>query len=288
MDNRENPNDQKAGNNWPIELLDPARELAAAARESASILRKQAADASAIEQVWTDLLKFIESGWNAHIVYLLLRQKHLLERLKTDGHPAFAAIESIRVLAEQRATESQKRFPRLLENACAHAQLPIDRDSPHPRYSFDSHFFSLQIDDQRRLARLSNNEGEIAQIPSDVPAIVELVAHERRRLFDRPFTPSRFLKQLRVQYLAVAKQAGEPDGASIPIRQITRRLGKNIRNFRTDEFLVDLSRLVENGTAEIDGRQLDLQQTKDSRQGMLLPGPSSRGYVGFVVFTKGN
>jgi hypothetical protein len=37
------------------------------------------------------------------------------------------------------------------------------------------------------------------------------------------------------------------DGASIPIRMITRRLGKNVRGFRTDEFLVDLSRLADQG-----------------------------------------
>jgi hypothetical protein len=288
MDNRENPNNQKSGSYWPVEVLDPMRELAANSRESAAKLRKQAEDAMAIAQVWTDLLKFIDSGWDAHIASLLSHQNRLLEKLRTDGHPASAAIEAIRGIAEQRATDSQKRFPRLLERACAQAELPLDHDSPHPRYSFANHFFSLQIDDQRRLARLSNSEGDIAQLPSDIPAIVELVTRERHRLFDRPFNAARFLKQLRAQYLAVAKQAGQPDGTSIPIRQITRRLGKNVRNFKTDEFLVDLSRLVEKGRAEIDDRLLDLQQTKDTRQGMLIPGPASRGYVGFVIFTKVN
>jgi hypothetical protein len=201
MDNLENSNDHKTGGDWPVDLLDPTRELAANARESAAKLKQQAEEAAAIERVWTDLLRFMENGWNAHIDHLLSSRKHLVERLKAAAHPASAPIERIRAIAEQRAAESQKRFPRLLENACAEAALPIDRDSPHPKYSFDDHFFSLQIDDQRRSARLSNSEGEIAQIPSDIPAIVQLMSRERHRLFDRPFAASRFLKQLRAQYL---------------------------------------------------------------------------------------
>lgn len=288
MDNTGDLKDERPGHGWPIELLDPAREVAAISREAAASLRKQADDAAVVEQTWADLLKFMELGWNAHTTSVISRHGRLLDASAKDNAAASTAIEEIRRLAEQRATEAQKRFPRLLEDACNQADLPIDRDSPHPRYSFLDHFFSLHIDDQRRIARLSTSEGEIAQIPSDVPAVVDLIRRERHRIFDRPFVAARFLKQLRTQYLAIAKQEGEKDGASIPIRQITRRLGKNVRNFKTDEFLVDLSRLVEKGPAEIDGLHLDLQQTKDTRHGMLLPGRASRGYVGFVVFSKVN
>ena len=61
---------------------------------------------------------------------------------------------------------------------------------------------------------------------------------------------------------------------------------KNVKGFRTDEFLVDLSRLAQDGPFEIDGRRLDLQQTKDTNQGMLLHGAAGRGYVGFIVFKE--
>ncbi len=94
------------------------------------------------------------------------------------------------------------------------------------------------------------------------------------------------LSKLRHQYLAIVRRDKESDGASIPIRNLTSRLGKNEKGFRTDEFLIDLSRLVESDHLEIDGRRLDLQQTKDAHQGMLLHGAAGRGYIGFITFRK--
>ena len=72
----------------------------------------------------------------------------------------------------------------------------------------------------------------------------------------------------------------------MPIRRITHRLGKNEKGFHTDEFLVDLSRLAEEGPLQVDDVKVDLQQTKDTTQGMLLHGVASSGYVGFIVFRK--
>lgn len=137
------------------------------------------------------------------------------------------------------------------------------------------------------MARLSDNEGRLAEHPADVQAVVETVQKETQRIFGRAFNGSRFLKSLRAQYKAVLKKENQADGASMPIRQITKRLGKNVKGFRTDEFLVDLSRLAEKGPFEVDGRRLDLQQTKDTNQGMLLHGAAARGYIGFIVFKEG-
>ncbi len=86
--------------------------------------------------------------------------------------------------------------------------------------------------------------------------------------------------------MAVIKNEKISDGSSVPIRHITRRLGKNEKGFRTDEFLIDLSRLVEQGATEVDGRQFELQQTKNTEQGMLLHGAAGRGYIGFILFKK--
>src|SRR5262249_14103360 len=138
----------------------------------------------------------------------------------------------------------------------------------------------------KRTARLSNHEGRLAEIPADIAAVVEAIQQEQKRVFGRAFNGAKFLKLLRAQYKAVVTKEKQTDGASVPIRQITRRLGKNAKGFRTDEFLVDLSRLAEQGPFEIDGRRLDLQQTKDTSQGMLLHGAAARGYVGFVVFKE--
>src|SRR5262249_18391972 len=152
--------------------------------------------------------------------------------------------------------------------ACRAANLPLDSDSRHPRYSLEHKFFQIEIDDQRRIARLSNREreGRLAELPADVGAVVDAIQREHTRVFGRSFDGKKFLKQLRTQYLAILKKEKLSEGASVPIRHITRRLGKNIRGFRPDEFLVDLSRLVERGPTQVDGWQLDLQQTKDTNQ----------------------
>jgi hypothetical protein len=63
-------------------------------------------------------------------------------------------------------------------------------------------------------------------------------------------------------------------------------MAENTKGLRSDEFLVDLSQLAQDGPFEIGGRKLDLQQTKDTNQGMLLHGAAGRGYVGYIVFKE--
>ena len=95
----------------------------------------------------------------------------------------------------------------------------------------------------------------------------------------------KILKKLRTQYLAIVKAQKRKDGDSIPIRQITSRLGKNEKGFRTDEFLIDISHLADKGEVEIDGYKIEFQQTKDTSQGMYLHIEPKR-YIGSVVFKK--
>ena len=129
-------------------------------------------------------------------------------------------------------------------------------------------------------------EGKLAEFPADVGAAWEMFQKHDTRIFARKFNGKQFLKKLRRHYLAIIKQEKVKDGSPVPIRHITRRLGKNEKGFRTDEFVVDLWYLVDNGPLEIDGVRLDLQQTKDTRQGILLPGSAGRGYIGFIVFRR--
>ena len=78
------------------------------------------------------------------------------------------------------------------------------------------------------------------------------------------------------------------DGDSIPIREVVKQFSEGRKNFRSDEFLIDLTRLIKENLIEIDNRQLQLQQAKQDheRLAMLLHG--GRGYVGFVMFKEIN
>jgi len=264
------------------ELLHPLRVEAS---QRAQKLGAEADEALRIQKMWEALASFIARGWPLHVLNLLERERRLLNKIRDDSRAA-SLLDEIYRTVNQIAPRVLQRFPADIEQACAASKVPLDLDSRHPRYTFQRGFFTLEIHEQKFLARLSDLEGQLDEFPPDVGAVVTAIQREDKRVFGRPFDGSRFLKKLRHHYVAVVKKENLPDGASVPLRHITARLGKNEKGFRTDEFLIDLSRLVEKGPLEIDGVRLDLQQTKDTHQGMLLHGLAGRGYVGLITFRK--
>jgi len=267
-------------------LSGAVKELAAAAAQRAKVARVDAEAAEHVRDTWQELDSYISRGWPFHILFLLNREKPLLDRLRAEQHSAIPVLEEIARTAVEQAEVIKRRFPAHIEEASRSNNLPLDQESRHPQYRFDRGFFTLDIDEYKGLARLSDYEGRLDEFPADIGAIVEVVAREHKRVFGRDYDGKKFLKRLRSEYLATLKKEQWPDGYEVPIRHITRRLGKNVKGFRTDEFLVDLSRLVEQGPTKIDGFRLDLQHTKDTSQGMLLHGIAGRGYVGFITFRR--
>lgn len=271
---------------YPPEHIHAIRALVSRSRQHAEELRAQAGEAERIKSIWERLFSYVEQDWPLHIVDLMERESALLKELRARNDTMVPALEEIFQIAKSRTQGLHYLLPKQMEEASKAHDLPLDLESRHPRYSFDGGFFRVEIDDAKRIAKLSDNEGELARFPADIGAIVSRLLQERKRVLGRAFNGHAFLQKLRHHYLAVLKKEGQPDGTSVPIRLITRRLGKNEKAFRTDEFLVDLSRLVVEGPLEIDGRRLDLQQTRDTNQGMLLFGQAGRGYVGFIMFRK--
>lgn len=273
-------------NLFPESVLEPIGKKAAIATQKVKALKAELEEAEHFKQIWEDLLSYLNQGWPFHILALLEKEAHFVRQMRQDNDPTIRSLDEISRIAQEQTDSIRRRFPAYLEEACVARKLPLDRESRHPRYSFKGGFFQLEIDERKDIARLSDHEGPLDEFPTDIGVIVEIVEREYKRIFERSFDSNKFLKKLRHQYLAVVNQEGQSDGAIVPIRHITRRLGKNEKGFRTDEFLVDLSRLVEQGMTEIEGRRLDLQQTKDINQGMLLLGTAGRGYVGFILFKE--
>jgi hypothetical protein len=268
------------------QTIDQINDLSANSKQQAKELRRKVEEAEETVQLWIRLTEFVKKRWPAHIVDLLNKRDTQLKRLYGDPQIIENILGDLRHKAKEAIEPYRRQFPRLLDQACKEASLEIHLDSRHPRYYFSNKFIVLDIDDQKILARISNHEGRLENFPADIGAIVEGVVREQKRLFDRDFEGEKFLDRIRKQYLAIIKRDNLEDGDGIPIRAITGRLGKNLKGFRTDEFLIDLSRLTEDGPLEVDGRRLDLQQTKDTKKGMLLYGQMGRGYIGFVVFRK--
>ncbi len=238
------------------------------------------------ECFWDQLLRFLREGMPLHFLDLVERENARLKALRNELPDHASLIEGAYRTAKDEEKKLFKNYPSLLERAFSEGNLPLDRTSRHPRYTLRDGFFVIEIDEGRRIARLSDTEGRLDEITADVKAVLEITKRQDDRVFNRNFKATDFLKLVRRQYLALIQQEKKQDGQPVPIRSITRRLGKNKKRFRTDEFLIDLSRLAQSGQSTIQGRRLDLQQTKDTNQGMLLHGSAGRGYVGFVLFRE--
>lgn len=256
------------------------------ARSSAQRLQNEWQAADGVRIFWDTLASYLAKGWVCHIHDHLDKEKERLRQWRAAGHPAITTLESLYREAKSAADQGMVAFPGDLERACTESNLQIDRTSREPHYTFQNGFLELDVDTGKHLAHLKDREARLATVPADIGAVIEVVAAEYKRLFGRQFEGEKFLRKLRSNYQAVLKKENLPDGETLPIRRITHRLGKNEKGFHTDEFLIDLSRLAEEGPLEIDGMRLDLQQTKDTNQGMLLHGVASRGYIGFIVFRK--
>jgi hypothetical protein len=277
-------NSMSEENHFTREDQERLRQLLSDAQARADALRSEAAKAEHVRDVWDRLLTLMARGWYFHVQHLMEQESDVLRAFREHSDPVLPFLEGVYRLAKHEGANSLKRFPTHLEAAISAAGLTIDKESRHPRYTFDDKFFQLEVNDRKGTVRFSDYEGQLAELPADIDAVIEIVQREHERVVGRLFDDVQFLGKLRRQYLAIIAKDGLADGGAVPIRRITARLGKNEKGFRTDEFIIDLSRLVEQGSIEIDGTQLELQQTKDTSQGMLLRG--GRGYIGYVKFRR--
>lgn len=261
-------------------------EFTLEARKRAEQLQNEWQTADGVRIFWDTLAGYIAKGWVCHIQDQLDNEKERLRQWRTVGHPAITTLENLYRDAKSAADMAMIAFPSDLETACTHSELEIDRTSREPHYTFQNGFLELDVDTAKHLAHVKDREAKLVTVPADIGAVIEVVTAEQQRLFGRPFEGDKFLRKLRSNYQAVLRKEGLADGEVLPIRRITHRLGKNEKGFHTDEFLIDLSKLLEQGPLEIDGAKLDLQQTKDINQGILLHGVGSHGYIGFIVFRK--
>lgn len=268
--------------------------LAAAAQEAAreaAVFKEKFDERRSLQRFFEELISYRDKGWLLHLKALCDRELERLKQLRDEGHPCVEAVEELYRNAQQQAKRLPTAIPSDIERFAIEKKVPIDRKkSRHPRYYFGRDgFVEARVDEQKLTCTISTREGKLATIPADPSAILETVRTELRRLFERKFNGSRFLGNLRKAYLAVLKaQKDAKDGNPIPIRRIYAQMAKKAKGYKRDEFLVDLSSLVEQGPAELSGVRFDLQQTKDTEEGILLLGAAGRGMVNLLLFRKSN
>jgi hypothetical protein len=265
--------------------------LKAAAEHAARAVEEQKAcmDELKREKRFLDeLLSHHEKGWVLHIKAPCEKEADLLRRLRDSGHPCIQLVEEIYRDAKKQAAMVVNMIPSNIERLGKDRQIEIDRKSRHPRYFFGFEgFIEAKVDDQKYTATVSTREGRLGTMAADPAAILDVVEVEKKRLFERKYTGSKFLADLRRAYGDVVKGRNDAkDGDPIPIREIYGEMAKKAKGYKRDEFLVDLSALIEEGPAETSGECFDLQQTKDTKEGMLLLGAAGRGMVNLLVFKK--
>ena len=255
-------------------------------------LNSQLKDSQDISKLASALLAHLQNSYYFHILELCSKQAKLIQRMEQSGHPAYQDINSILEASQAEAKKLEPlsiHFPRAFSQHCQAKELTIDADSRHPKYTFDNRFFEVKLDEAKKIAYISNYEaGKLATIPADIPAIFRCLQKHRKRVLAKAQSGQKFLKLLRQEYLASIKAQHKKDGDSVPIRPLITSLAKKEGDdqYRADEFLFTLSQILNEGKTSIDGFQLDLQQTKDTKAGILPISTKSRGYVGFVLFVK--
>ena len=237
-----------------------------------------------------DINHYQKNDWYLHIKQYCEKDKEFLSGLRRQSHPSFPQIEDLYREAKSRDNDLVRSFPNSIDRLAQEAALSLDRSrSRHPRYYFGSHgFVEVQVNDSRQLARIHTREGRLHEIPADAPAVIEMVQNEVKRLFERKLYHRRFLGDLHSAYREMLKKSKAREGDPLRIRDVfdVLKRRKRYQNYRSDEFLVDLSCLVEQGLGTTGGYQFDLQQTKDTESGMLLLGSAGQGMVNLVTFRK--
>lgn len=264
--------------------LQMAEAEASRARYQVDLARQQLDRAQQTQRFWEGLSSYIQNEYPAQALLLLRQEADLIRRLPPSDAQV---VERLRLLygeLEQKARIVATGFGRSFPAAAREAAIQIDGTSRHPRYTFNQGFLRLDLDERDFTAKLTPRDGESIHIGLDVSLIVDKIRSEQRRLFERELEPEIFLRSLYTAYSAVLRSEQRQEADEVPLRRVTNRLAKNLNRFAADEFNIDLSRLVQQGSLVVDGRRLQLNHTRNQRQGMLLHGLESGGYVGFISF----
>lgn len=254
------------------------------ARKAVDLARQQLEEAQRARCFWDDLLVALERGHPAHALLLLRREVELLRRLEHSDEPLAPRLRELRGDLDARARSSAADFGREFPAACREAGLQIDSTSRHPKYSFKEGFIQLEVDDRGLTAKVMPRDGDQIVLGLDTSLVVEKLRAEQVRLFERRTEVQTFLRSLYTAYTAILRAEEGKEGDDIPLRRVTNRMAKNLNRFAADEFNVDLSRLIQSGELIFEGKRVHLNHTRDRRQGMLLHGLESGGYVGFISF----
>jgi len=239
-------------------------------------------EAQLLERFWQRLYPNYLNGEYAAALKVLMEHENAIPLLH---HNQARLIKELRSECQEAAADTAKTFVRNFPDAVRDAGIDIDSESRDPKYFFKQGFIEVAINDRTYTAKITPRDGKPIELGLDIEPVVKELNKEIKRLFERPFNANTFLRLLFNAYSAVIRaDDNRRDGDMVPIRRITHRLSKNSKNFSSDLFNIDLGKLLQLSHLEFKGRKMQLNNTRNPREGMLIHGHELGGYYGFIGF----
>ena len=254
------------------------------AHRQVDLARQQLEQAERARLFWNDLLARLQRRYPAHALLLLRREAEVIRGIEATDDATVKWLRELHHQLQERTRSTVISIAREFPAAARDGGIQIDSMSRHPTYTFNQGYLRLEMDERKLTAKVTPRDGNAVVMGLDLDLVVETIRSEQIRLFERELDVQNFLHSLHTAYAAVLRAEKRSDGDELPLRRVTNRLAKNLNRFAADEFNVDLARLVQRGDLVVAGKRVHLNHTRDRRQGMLLNGLESGGYIGFISF----
>jgi hypothetical protein len=253
-------------------------ELAKQTDNQVTDLQAKLKDQQQIQRFLVSLAERLRDERHSEALKVLATSKKQLELLGKKYPESATQIEALaaelRALAEATVDDLPRTFPAEIQTA----GLTLDPSSRHPKYTLLDEFIEVRFNKAKLESTVLPRDGRKIVLGIEPKTVVARLASEVDRLTGRPFEPRTFLSMLSNAYRAVSAEVGAGSGENIPLKQLVAELAKD-KDFRADEFNVDLSRFVRD--KESSGK-VSLDNARDAKNGVLLWELDERGYYGYI------
>ena len=255
-----------------------AAELATEADKQVAMLQGQLKDAQQLHRFLAAFVEALDAGHPSTALRVLAAHKKQLERLTNKDPDAASRIQSLGAELRSQVEASFQDLPRDFPLAIQKAGLALDLSSRHPKYTLLDEFIEVRFDKAKLETTVHPRDGRRTVIGIEPDVVVSHLVEEVARLTTRAFEPRAFLAMLATAYREVSKAAGARAGENVPLKDLVAALARD-KNFRADEFNMDLSKLVRDKES---AGKVALDNARDAKNGVLLWELDQRGYYGYI------
>lgn len=248
-----------------------------------------------------EIKKNFENGKFSEIKESLLNPK--IEDIERDYPESKGLLHSLNEIADKEIEKSLSHLFKNLKSEIEKLDLKLDWWFPEvvegslPKITVNK---MIEIEIDRKNNKVKVNDQIIKGF--NINEICSAISKENKRLFSRKFNADRFLENLFDAYLTLTKKKNYNLGDAIPILDVYHLLilsnqpkkfwnnpiKSNFKPYMTDEFSVDVSRLLKEKKVETkNGFKLELVSSRSPKDSIFLAMPNGdRVYRGMIRFKR--